>query len=266
MAKVMVVDDAQSDLRLIEAILQSAGHQVVSVRRRHPAGGAAGGRAPGRAPARHRHAQVATATRCSAGHARRTSAPEPTRGRRRQLQEPGERSPVGQAPGRRRIPHQAFHGRTAPQRWSAAARAAHDHEIAETTPTAAADAPSRAACLLFACPERVRGRGATLPRGGGLRGPHAGAAGAPRTCGASRTCVATSCRSSTRVRCSGCRPAARGAAARWSCGRARPQVALVIDAALALESFDQVSSLGEPAQRHARRGGTGRAGAGPGAG
>jgi twitching motility two-component system response regulator PilH len=30
MAKVMVVDDAQSDLRLMEAILQSAGHQVVS--------------------------------------------------------------------------------------------------------------------------------------------------------------------------------------------------------------------------------------------
>ena len=30
MAKVMVVDDAQSDLRLMEAILQSAGHQVVA--------------------------------------------------------------------------------------------------------------------------------------------------------------------------------------------------------------------------------------------
>jgi len=30
MAKVMVVDDAQSDLRLMESILQSAGHQVVS--------------------------------------------------------------------------------------------------------------------------------------------------------------------------------------------------------------------------------------------
>jgi twitching motility two-component system response regulator PilH len=30
MAKVMVVDDAQSDLRMMESILQSAGHQVVS--------------------------------------------------------------------------------------------------------------------------------------------------------------------------------------------------------------------------------------------
>lgn len=30
MAKVMVVDDAQSDLRLMESILQSGGHQVVS--------------------------------------------------------------------------------------------------------------------------------------------------------------------------------------------------------------------------------------------
>ncbi len=29
MAKVMVVDDAQSDLRLMESILQSGGHQVV---------------------------------------------------------------------------------------------------------------------------------------------------------------------------------------------------------------------------------------------
>ncbi len=30
MAKVVVVDDAQSDLRLMESILQSAGHQVIS--------------------------------------------------------------------------------------------------------------------------------------------------------------------------------------------------------------------------------------------
>ncbi len=30
MAKVMVVDDAHSDLKLMESILQSAGHQVVS--------------------------------------------------------------------------------------------------------------------------------------------------------------------------------------------------------------------------------------------
>jgi CheY-like chemotaxis protein len=30
MAKVMVVDDAQSDLRLMESILQAGGHQVVS--------------------------------------------------------------------------------------------------------------------------------------------------------------------------------------------------------------------------------------------
>ena len=30
MAKVMVVDDAQSDLRIIESILQAAGHQVLS--------------------------------------------------------------------------------------------------------------------------------------------------------------------------------------------------------------------------------------------
>ena len=30
MAKVMVVDDAQADLRFMESILQSAGHQVVS--------------------------------------------------------------------------------------------------------------------------------------------------------------------------------------------------------------------------------------------
>lgn len=30
MAKVMVVDDAQSDLKMIESILQAAGHQVLS--------------------------------------------------------------------------------------------------------------------------------------------------------------------------------------------------------------------------------------------
>ena len=30
MAKVMVVDDAQSDLKIIESILQAAGHQVLS--------------------------------------------------------------------------------------------------------------------------------------------------------------------------------------------------------------------------------------------
>ena len=31
MAKVMVVDDAQSDLKLMESILRGAGHEVVSL-------------------------------------------------------------------------------------------------------------------------------------------------------------------------------------------------------------------------------------------
>ena len=110
MAKVMVVDDAYSELKLMESILKSAGHEVVALMDGE-AWRTAVERAAGRAAARHRDAQAQRyeILRALRKDARTKATPVGPR----QQQEPGERPGVGQAAGRGRVPRQTLHLRPA---------------------------------------------------------------------------------------------------------------------------------------------------------